>query len=294
MAQCRGVAYIGTSYAKPCSRKAHEGLAFCWQHGEQARDAVTALQHQGRSSPDFMLQHLSYRSRAFEQGIFQTTISRKHPRALRTLDGNRDGLSLGSLEPLPLEVLYEIFSYLSIPDVRSFKATNSRGHLMATSDTRYSSVVTHAPGFIAALYITGLQNAFTIGRIYTALTRPTCTVCNKFAGYLDLPGLQRCCQRCAMYDNDLQPLLSENLAIDLLGPKTTEAVPRMLLSSDNYDNEVWATAMNEVLVVADLEKSCLISKADVRSFTLSHGSPTYYARGSFYKRSVLTSLWICY
>lgn len=159
MEKCRGVAYVGTSYAKSCLRKAQNGLAFCWQHGEQARDAVAALQNDSRNSPAVMLQHLSYRSRAFEQSIFKTTISRKHPHATRALDGNRDDLSLGSLVSLPLEVLDEIFSYLTIPDVRSFIATNSRGHLMATSDTRYTSVVTHAPGFIAALYVTGLQTA---------------------------------------------------------------------------------------------------------------------------------------
>lgn len=240
-----------------------------------------------------MLQHFSYRSRAFEQGIFKTTMSRKHPRALRALDGNREGLSLGSLEPLPLEVLYEIFSHLSIPDVRSLKATNSRGHLMATSDTRYTSVVTHAPGFIAALYNTGLQNAFTIGRIHTALTRSTCTVCNKFAGYLDLPRLQRCCQRCAMYDDSLQPLFYENLAIRLMGPRTTEAVPRMSLSSDNYEDEVWASALSEIWV-PNLEEAFLMSKADVRFFTLNHASPTYPAHSLFYKRSILTSLCTCY
>lgn len=238
MPQCKGVAYVGTNDARPCPRPAHQNLPFCWHHGEQARDAVAALNADGPENPDFMLQHLSYRSRGFEQLTFRPPISRKAPPALRPRDGNASGLSLGRLDSLPLEVLYGIFSYLSIPDLRSFKATNSRGHLMVSSDTRYSrlsTIVTHAPGLIAALNNTGLLSTFTIGQIHNALTRSTCSICNSFAGYIFLPGLQRCCQRCAMYDADMWVNTFETAVHSYQIPrKAAEAMPRMLVSAKNY------------------------------------------------------------
>ncbi len=261
MPLCKGIAYVGTSHARPCPRAAHKGLPFCWQHGEQARNDVAALEAHGSDNPDFMLHYLAYRSRAFEQLIFKPTISRRAPRALRPLDGNRPGLSLGHLEPLPLEVLHGIFSHLSIHDLRSFKATNSRGHLMASSDTRYTSIVTHTPGVIAALYKTGLQSAFTIGRIYTALTRSICTTCNSFAGYVFLPGLQRCCQRCAMYDVEMQPVEYRTAVNDFqISKKPAKAMPRMLVSSENYEQGLVGPERFLRNTV------CLVSKAEARRF----------------------------
>ena len=130
---------------------AHKGHSFCWQHEEQARYAVAAHDPDGSASPESVLEHFHHRSEAAEQLIFKTRLSRRTPRALRPLDGNRAGLSLGHLEPFPLEVLHALFSHLSIPEIRSFKATSSRGHLMASSDTRYNRIVTHTPGLIAAL-----------------------------------------------------------------------------------------------------------------------------------------------
>lgn len=128
---------------------------------------------------------------------------------------------------------------------------------MISSDARYSSTVTYAPGLIAALYKTGLQSAFSINRIYAVLTQPTCTVCNRFGGYVFLPGLQRCCQRCALNDFDLTPITLPNAHLEYkINTKSAINIPKMLVSSDNYKGHsaLWACSK--------LEGSSIISRVE--------------------------------
>ncbi len=264
---CKGITYLDMIFTKPCPRRAQKGLPYCWQHGEQAREAVAALEADGSDGSDFKLRYLSYRRRAFDQLIFKTIVSRKARHVLRPLDGDRHGLSLGYLERLPMELLFGIFSYLTIPELQSFKATNSRGHLMAWSDTRHSSIVTHAPGLIAALYATGLQSAFTLGRIHTAFARSTCTICNSFGGYIFLPGLQRCCQRCASCETELQPVPYETALHEYqISEKAARAIPTMFISSKHHGGRLPVGSRGP--------DGRLVSRAEARRFGTRDSSTT--------------------
>lgn len=117
MPLCKGIAYLTSSYPHTCPRAAHTGFPFCWQHGEKVRDAVAALEANGPDDPNLILQHLTYRSKLFDQNTLKTTVSRKASRALQPLDGNRDGLTIGNMEQLPLEVLYEVWPFPTLSTV---------------------------------------------------------------------------------------------------------------------------------------------------------------------------------
>lgn len=280
---CKGITYLDIGFTKPCPRRAQKGLPYCWRHGEQAREVVAALEADGSDGSDFKLRYLSYRRRAFDQLIFKTKVSRKARHVLRPLDGNRHGLSLGYLERLPMELLFGIFSYLTIPELQSFKATNSRGHLMAWSDTRHSSIVTYAPNLIAALYATGLQSAFTLGRIHTAFARSTCTICNSFGGYIFLPGLQRCCQRCASCETELQPIPYEIALREYqISEKAAGAMPKMFISTKNHSDQL-------PVGLRGLE-SYLVSRAEARRFGAQNSSTISPRKGYVYYKFAVVCL----
>lgn len=135
------------------------------------------------------------------------------------------------MENLPLEVLCSIFSYLPLPDLRKFRATNSRACVLVSSDTHFQSVVTNAPDLIAALYGVDLASQFSLGRIFDVLTQSRCEVCDRFAAYVFLPGLQRCCQRCVVYEDDFVPVALD-LAVKYcefeIEKESARRLPRML------------------------------------------------------------------
>ena len=140
MPDCKGIAGFGTSAAHRCTRRAKPGSAFCWQHAEGVEKVVRDLQAYGADDSAFVLQHLTYRGHDFEDrilgfGVVSTSLS-----ALRSLDGHRDGLSLGDLETLPLEVLWPIFTKLSIKSLEHLKAANSRAYLIVSTSPQYCSL----------------------------------------------------------------------------------------------------------------------------------------------------------
>lgn len=222
MPRC-GATVSSDTYRKRCDRSATPGFPFCWQHGRGIRHVVSDLEAYGPNSPEFLLQHLTYRSKVFDESLFnikaRTITSSSGP---RTFNGDRNNLSLGYLEVLPLEVLWIIFSQLSIPELVNFKATNSHARQAVSTSAQSYCISTYAPQLIAALYNRNLSSAFPVGRIYEALIQAECSACGRFAGYILLPGLQRCCQRCAAYDKEFWPITLE-------AAKAKHAIPQDLV-----------------------------------------------------------------
>ena len=171
------------------------------------RNIVANLKAYTQDDPSFQLQHLTYRAERFERAILKLRSKALPPSALRPLKGNASSISLGPFSALPLEVLWSIFSEFSIPIIQSFKATNSLARSMVCAAPQYMSIMRFAPQIVTMLYHTHLELAFPIGRIHETLTQAKCEGCARFAAYVFIPGLQRCCQRCARYDDNFQPIL---------------------------------------------------------------------------------------
>ena len=213
-----------------CGRNAVPGSVFCWQHRRNSQRLIADLQTHGIDSPDFLLHHLTLREKYVDESLFNikaTTTQR--PLSLDSFQDGHDGISLGHLESLPLEVLWAIFAVLAFPDLTNFKAANSRAHEAVSTSAQYYCVSTYAPQLTAALYNRGLSSAFPISHIFETLTQAKCSACGRFAGYVLLPGLQRCCQRCAFYDKEFWPV-DKPTAITKHGiPKESiEKLPKML------------------------------------------------------------------
>ena len=137
----------------------------------------------------------------------RTTGNRKSPviHTLKGLEVSEESPSLGALEQ-PMEIIQNIVSELSLRDLQNLKAVNSRARSMVVSSHKYRNVITYAPEVVTALYKTELDSAFPLIHIHDVLTQARCAVCNRFGGYVSLPGLQRCCERCARYHPELIPI----------------------------------------------------------------------------------------
>ena len=106
MPRCKDIAHFGTTSARQCHRRATRYLPFCWQHGQSVQHAVADLEAYGPDNPRFILQHLTHRDETFEKDLFELRFKdRTLAPTLRLRDRNRDGLSLGALKALPLELL---------------------------------------------------------------------------------------------------------------------------------------------------------------------------------------------
>lgn len=99
--------------------------------------------------------------------------------------------------------------------------------------------MTYALKTVAALYATGLQSAFSIERIHDVLTQSRCTICNRHGGYVFLLGLQRCCQRCAVYDPELMPIDLElaKREYDLIDEAAIASIPKKQYSRHDTCHE---------------------------------------------------------
>ncbi|MCJ1453733.1 hypothetical protein MMC28_004082 [Mycoblastus sanguinarius] len=113
--------------------------------------------------------------------------------------------SLGDLE-VPQEVLRMILVQLDTWSLWEFKAVNSRARSCVFSLPEYKDVLDHAPTFVATLYLTRTSQYFSIARIHGVLVTPACIICGRFGGFVFIPGLKRCCQRCAENDIEFMPL----------------------------------------------------------------------------------------
>ena len=188
---------------RPCARKQTKGSPYCWQHTAFLREAVRSLKTpSGDSLNDVLLVHLTVELKA-------TPGNRRTP-TLHALEGSehsQESPSLGALEQ-PVEIIQSIISQLSLRDLRNFKAVNSRARSMVVSSRQYRNVITHASEVVSALYKTELDTIFPLTCIYDVLTQDRCVACNRFGGYVFLPGLERCCERCARYDPELIPIRS--------------------------------------------------------------------------------------
>ena len=186
---------------RPCGRRRFKGSPYCWQHNstERIREAAKSLNTSGDLLDAAILLHLTRPLR--------TERNKKSPviHTLECLEVSEESPSLGALEQ-PVEIIQNILSELSLRDLRNFKAVNSRARSMVVSNWKYRNVITYASEMVSALYKTELVSTFPLIRIHDVLTQARCVVCNRFGGYVSLPGLQRCCERCARYDPELIPI----------------------------------------------------------------------------------------
>ncbi|KAK4444723.1 hypothetical protein QBC34DRAFT_474169 [Podospora aff. communis PSN243] len=103
---------------------------------------------------------------------------------------------LGSLQPLPLEILHLILSPLPIATLFHLRHVNRRLRQVIHSLPLYTTLATHASAVLLATYRFDLLPNLTLPSLYTLATSDTCFHCGEFAPCIFMPTLQRCCAQC--------------------------------------------------------------------------------------------------
>jgi hypothetical protein len=123
---------------------------------------------------------------------------------LRTILGTPS--NLGNLQPLPLEVVYEICSLLDIRSVFNFRHVNRRALQIVRATYGYEEVILHASLALCVLLRTNIASWFTISDLFKTRCTRDCHLCGSFGGFIFLPSFMRCCFSC-IRQNNLPPVL---------------------------------------------------------------------------------------
>lgn len=108
-------------------------------------------------------------------------------------------VSVGFLDQLPLELLFDILCRLDVYSLFKFRQTNIRSRQLVNSLNQYQRVVLHGLNLFCAMLPmlrTRMATEIILLDFYTALCTETCTLCGEFSGFMSIPSWTRCCSKC--------------------------------------------------------------------------------------------------
>lgn len=113
-------------------------------------------------------------------------------------------VELGSLDSIPLELLYEMLSFLDMYSLFKFRQMNRRSRQLVDSLRQYQIVVSHGLNLLCALLRTRLAVNISLLDFYNALCTKACTICGEFGGFISILLWRRCCFKCVNEAPDIQ------------------------------------------------------------------------------------------
>ena len=105
-------------------------------------------------------------------------------------------VGLGSLNKLPIELLFNVFYHLDMCSLFKFRQINLRSRQMVDSLNQYQRVVSYGLNLLRALLRTRIAIDVTLLDFYQALCTKTCTLCGEFGGFISILAWKRCCFKC--------------------------------------------------------------------------------------------------
>ena len=111
--------------------------------------------------------------------------------------------SLGDLDHLPLELMHQLFSNLSVADVLSVLRLNTRSRSLISSWPTFVLVNRYGENALRALIATGTAHRFTLPQLESVVITTDCEICQEHGEILYLPTLRRCCFHCLSTDRRL-------------------------------------------------------------------------------------------
>lgn len=141
----------------------------------------------------------------------------------------------GTLDKLPLELLWSILEQLDLFSLTSFRRVNGRARQLVASLPQYNAVLQYAPNALRGILAIGTSPWITCQLLYEKLCTCYCEDCGNFGVYLYLLTCKRVCYFCISHHNNYLPL-SRIQACHKFGLEDTdiEMLPRMELIPGNY------------------------------------------------------------
>ncbi|KAL4941714.1 hypothetical protein BDV06DRAFT_212422 [Aspergillus oleicola] len=144
----------------------------------------------------------SYHRRDFDLAVARTN-PRQHDQVRRSLlrTINATSSTLGNLQILPLEIVYEICFLLDIQSLLSFRHVNRRAQQIVRTTRGYKAAITHALEALCVILKTNIASWFTLSDLFEVLCTRDCHFCGSFGGFIFLPLFMRCCFSCIREDS---------------------------------------------------------------------------------------------
>ncbi|KAI1162504.1 hypothetical protein F5B18DRAFT_623895 [Nemania serpens] len=105
-------------------------------------------------------------------------------------------MGAGSLDRLPLELMYNVFLQLDMHSLFRFRQANLRARQLLDSLSQYQIVVSHGLNLFRALLRTGLAVYTRLSVFFDTLCEISCVYCGRFAGFVSILVWRRCCFQC--------------------------------------------------------------------------------------------------
>lgn len=143
--------------------------------------------------------------------------------------------SIGILDRLPIELLFEALGELDFQSITRFARVSIRGRNMVRSFPAYRDLMNHASPALAALSQTKLIHLHSASDLRTALRTEGCATCPEYGVYLFLPTCERCCWEC-LRQNPMRRVISPTAAGRdfALSPKMVKQLPFMFSIPGTY------------------------------------------------------------
>ncbi|KAI1108672.1 F-box domain-containing protein [Nemania sp. NC0429] len=134
--------------------------------------------------------------------------------------------STGTLNRLPIELVYEVLGSLDFQSITRFARVSIRGKNIVQSFPAYRHLMNHAPDALAALGQTRLLSLYSASHLLATLRSERCATCPEYGAYLFLLTCERCCWEC-LKSQPLRRVLTPSGAgrVFALTPKMVKQLP---------------------------------------------------------------------
>lgn len=140
-----------------------------------------------------IIQRFSHRPQHLLDGVISTS---NIPPLTSTPIERKCHSSLGQLEVLPLELLYECFAYLDTQALQRMSRVNLRGNEVVNSFPQLKKIRTIVGEPLQVLARARILHLHSVNTLYAALESEKCISCGAYGPFLHLTLAVRCCLPC--------------------------------------------------------------------------------------------------
>ncbi|KAJ6021964.1 hypothetical protein N7540_007468 [Penicillium herquei] len=225
-----------------------------YQFDEEQADAIVRTTAYHRR--DFCLSVIWYPSREHVNII--SSIARPFRRT--------PSVGIGTLDRLPLELLFNTLCRLDIHSLFRFRQLNLRSRQMVDSLSQYQRIVSHELNLLCALFRTQRAADISLLDFYDALCTKPCAFCGEFGGFISLLTWKRCCFACLQESPETQvrTLASVQKQFHLTQPELAQLVSFKSLPGTYSMNE---TKTKSRTAIVSLHETIVACKQQSQSLT---------------------------
>lgn len=165
------------------SRKYHSPIEFKFNE-DQSEDIIRTVAYHRK---DFPLAVIWFPQKTHDE--IRNSIATPFQRT-------NEASGIGTLEKLPLEIIFNILLCLDIDSLFQVRKVNAKARWVVNSLSEYARMVSHGLNLFCALLRTKHATKVTLREFDEALCTKSCFACGEFAGFMSILAWKRCCFHC--------------------------------------------------------------------------------------------------